>query len=44
MRHCRGVIMIADILTKSPAHNLFVLLHKLVNDYSVRKLAVADKP
>ena len=42
LAHLLGRVMIADILTKSPAHQTFTLLLKLIKEYSRNQLAVAE--
>ena len=37
-KHCKGVIMIADILTKAVARQLFLQLLKLLDDYSINSI------
>ena len=39
MRHCKGVIMIADILTKGVARPIFIQLMKLLDTYSTNSIA-----
>ena len=43
MRHVKGVIMIADILTKGVARAVFLQLIKLLDDYSVNSVAELTK-
>ena len=38
LRHVAGVIMIADILTKAVARQLFLQLLKLLDDYSINSI------
>ena len=38
LQHCKGVIMIADILTKAVARQLFLQLLKLLDDYSINSI------
>ena len=39
MRHCKGIIMIADILTKGVARAIFIQLMKLIDAYSTNSIA-----
>ena len=39
MQHCKGIIMIADILTKGVARPLFLQLLKLLDDYAANSIA-----
>ena len=43
MSHVKGVIMIADILTKGVARAVFLQLIKLLDDYSVNSVAELTK-
>ena len=38
LQHCKGIIMIADILTKAVARQLFLQLLKLLDDYSINSI------
>ena len=39
MQHCKGIIMIADILTKGVARPIFLQLLKLLDDYAANSIA-----